>query len=206
MPKAHSVRMPIELTLPDTLTPRQRAAASKISNELTYDWLEKVIVLVVTQHYPVSIRQVDWFVTNYSKTHKTCYPYANDTAKRIFDVHEEYKSTRDSYGRKLFDPFRRMGKHKQFRVTFTVKGQEYETTLAQLIFWDWADQHDVLQYCIKHSEDIDEHMMKMLELREKRRNQTGKRKRSPLSKTSDANATGGCIIIEAKCRTCFGDQ
>jgi len=50
----------------------------------------------------VSLRQIEWFVTNYAKNKHVTYMGPNG---KMFTVHVAYKSSLDGYSKKLFDPF-----------------------------------------------------------------------------------------------------
>jgi len=52
----------------------------------------------------ISLRNIEWFITNYAKKHQTSYTTTNG---RLFTVHCAYKSSLDGYSKKLFDPFAR---------------------------------------------------------------------------------------------------
>ena len=49
----------------------------------------------------ISLRVIDWFVTNFARTHNTSY-ILND---QEFLVYRDYKSQLKAYSKKLFDPF-----------------------------------------------------------------------------------------------------
>jgi len=55
----------------------------------------------------ISLRNIEWFITNYAKKHQTSYTTTNG---RLFTVHCAYKSSLDGYSKKLFDPFARSEK------------------------------------------------------------------------------------------------
>jgi len=82
----------------------------------------------------ISLRNIEWFVTNHSKTKKTTYKTSDG---RDFVVHMAYKSSLDGYSKKLFDPFCRTE-----RISF----RNMTTTVAQLNFIKWCIENDILQY------------------------------------------------------------
>lgn len=103
----------------------------------------------------VSLRLVDWLVTNYSKSHNVVY-YVN---KMPFNMHQSYKNMLRAYSKKLFDPFRR---HKRVYLNGDTPGSNgvIETTVAQLTFFKWAIENDVLKYAYEHRKTIKEDMDK----------------------------------------------
>ncbi len=99
----------------------------------------------------ISLRIMDWFVTNYSKKHYTVYDLIGNTggvtsnvapAKR-FKVYVDYKLKLRAYSKKRFDPFCRWD-----RINVPHKnGATYiQTTLGQLNFFKWAIENEVLRY------------------------------------------------------------
>lgn len=100
----------------------------------------------------VSLRLVDWLVTNYSKSHNVVY-YVN---KMPFNMHQSYKNMLRAYSKKLFDPFRR---HKRVYLNGDTQSV-IETTVAQLTFFKWAIENDVLKYAYEHRKTIKEDMDK----------------------------------------------
>lgn len=82
----------------------------------------------------VSLRSIEWFVTNHSKKNKVSYTTKNG---KKFIVHMAYKSSLDGYSKKLFDPFCRTN-----RIEFN----DITTTVAQLNFIKWCIEHDIIDY------------------------------------------------------------
>lgn len=99
----------------------------------------------------VSLRTLDWFVTNYAKS-QTLHITPLGADKATFAVHPMYKQTSSHYRRRNFDPFRR--RHK---VEFAHGGKVHATTVAQLNFIEWAHRHGVLRYCRAHLGEIERH-------------------------------------------------
>jgi hypothetical protein len=103
----------------------------------------------------LSIRLVNWFVTNYAKQYFTAYeiPIENDESKRFF-VWTNYKSTEDSYSKQMFDPYCRKS-----RVLIPYKNDtSIETTVGQLHFFKWAIVNKVIEYIIDHYDVIEKDM------------------------------------------------
>ncbi len=88
----------------------------------------------------VSLRNLEWFVTNYSKNKNVTYT-TKDGKK--FTVHCSYKSTLDGYSKKLFDPFCRTDK-VPFILTHNQK--PINTTVAQLNFIRWCIKNNIIDY------------------------------------------------------------
>jgi len=106
----------------------------------------KTLVQILSKTGGISLRNLEWFITNYSK--KTNLMYKTNEGK-IFSVHCAYKSTLDGYSKKLFDPFCRSDK-----ISYKVPGttDEINTTLAQLNFIKWCIKNGIINY-IKENKD-----------------------------------------------------
>ena len=86
----------------------------------------------------ISLRLIDWFVTNYAKQHNISYILNNQE----FLVYTNYKSQLKAYSKKLFDPFCR-----RERIMFQISGQAmFQTTVGKLNFFRWAIVKGVLDY------------------------------------------------------------
>jgi len=82
----------------------------------------------------ISLRNLEWFVTNYSKNEQVTYM---TPAGRQFTVHVAYKSSLDGYSKKLFDPFCR---------TERIQFQGLTTTVGQLNFIRWCITNGIIEY------------------------------------------------------------
>ena len=94
----------------------------------------------------ISLRLIDWFVTNYAKKYNTSY--SNKNNKHII-VYLSYKSHLKAYSKKMFDPFCRDKR---------IKFHDIETTVGQLNFFEWAITDDVLDYIERTREIIHKDM------------------------------------------------
>jgi hypothetical protein len=83
----------------------------------------------------ISLRLIDWLVTNYAKKHNISY--LTKKGSRHVIVYLAYKSHLKAYSKKMFDPFCRWK-----RIQFL----GLNTTVGQLNFFEWAMQDEVLDY------------------------------------------------------------
>ena len=122
---------------------------------------------VVHDSKKLSIRMVNWFVTNYAKQHFTVYdvpPQKEGLPERRFFVWTNYKSTEDSYSKQMFDPYCR-----KERVLIPYKeAQSIETTVGQLNFFKWAIMNKVLDYIVRHFDAIESDMSTRLNTAKRR--------------------------------------
>lgn len=88
----------------------------------------------------ISLRKLEWFVTNYSKTKQVTYTAPNG---KMFTVHVAYKSSLDGYSKKLFDPFCR---------TERIQFKGLITTCAQLNFIRWCVTNGIIAYLLTEKE------------------------------------------------------
>ena len=89
----------------------------------------------------LSLRLIDWFVTNYSKKYNISYMVGT---KHVI-VYLAYKSHLKAYSKKMFDPFCRWKR---------IKFHDCDTTVGQLNFFEWAIQDEVLDYIEKNHSQI----------------------------------------------------
>jgi hypothetical protein len=93
--------------------------------------------ILTTKSQGVSLRNLEWFVTNYAKNKHVTY---TGPTGRPFTVHVAYKSSLDGYSKKLFDPFCR---------TERIQFQGLTTTVAQLNFIKFAIVNGIIDYMLK---------------------------------------------------------
>jgi len=123
---------------------------------------------IINGESKISLRIVDWFVTNFAKKYYTIYQIPNpfsETGDTIrFKVHNDYKLKLKAYSKKKFDPFCRWE-----RITIPYDDDKYmETTIGQLNFFKWAIENKVIDYIEENYETIEKDM--------NTRNSTSKRK------------------------------
>jgi c-di-GMP-related signal transduction protein len=108
--------------------------------------IEKILP-IINQKSNISLRLLDWFVTNYSKKNKTIYKVKKDT----FNVHLNYKDQLKSYSKKQFDPFCRRD-----RIVYRYDiCDEITTTVGQLCFFRWAIQNKIIDFVEEHYKIIE---------------------------------------------------
>ena len=103
----------------------------------------------------ISIRLVDFFVTNYSKKNRVSYQLEEDGNKFNFNVHSSYKSQLKAWNKKHFDPFSRGD-----RIPFFLEDDCLITTIGQLNFFKWFISNNVYQYVETNISNIEQEMNK----------------------------------------------
>jgi len=149
---------------------------------------ERLLVPVARQTYCVSLRLLDYTMTNWAKKTRVMTVLNTRGGTMPLNVYSLYKDWLHFYRRKGFDSFRR-----RERVFFAepTTGEMLETTVAQLNFLRWADLYGVLEYVRANKAVIEADMMQTLS-DSKRRRQTdgGKRKREELSSAPQSR----CVV------------
>ena len=128
------------------------------------------LLKIVNGESKLSLRIIDWFVTNYTKERGTIYyipkknsnlelpnPYsveATNEYPKPFMVNARYKSQLDGFQKKLFDPFCRRD-----RIYFQYDKDNYLiTTVGQLNFFKWMIENNIIDYIKDNYEEIERDM------------------------------------------------
>ena len=113
---------------------------------------------VVAGETRVSLRIVDWFVTNYANKYYTVYNIPADpntaSVSRRFKVYTDYKLKLKAYSKKRFDPFCRWDR---ISIPYTAHSS-VQTTIGQLNFFKWIIESNIIQYIEDHYDEIEADM------------------------------------------------
>ena len=101
----------------------------------------------------ISLRIVDWFVTNYAKKNYTVYEIEKNGKFERFKVYVDYKLRLKAYSKKRFDPFCRWE-----RIIIPYNDIHIQTTIGQLNFFKWALENKIIEYIEDNYQNIDEDM------------------------------------------------
>ena len=131
-----------------------------------------IMLPIINGESNISLRIIDWFVTNYSKKKFVVIPVkkelyimgdkiGNKTKKRSTKIVEEdiniflnYKAQLKAFSKKQFDPFCR-----RERISFKYNDiDSIITTVGQLNFFKWAIENDILLYIKNYLSEIEEDM------------------------------------------------
>ena len=130
----------------------------------------------------ISLRLIDWFVTNYAKTHSTSYILN----QQEFLVYLNYKSQLKAYSKKLFDPFCR-----RERIMFQIGTREsFLTTVGKLNFFRWAVEKGILEYIRHHTPEIEREMNLFMKDIQKEKSQTTASTTTSTVSTTSVQSTG----------------
>ena len=117
----------------------------------------KILIPIINGNSNISLRIIDWFVTNYSKKNNTCIINKDTHIKndiKQFIVFLNYKSQLKAYTKKQFDPFCR---RDRIKFIYDINNNEkiIETTVGQLNFFRWAIKHKIINYINDNLSDIE---------------------------------------------------
>lgn len=133
---------------------------------------------IVRYKSSVSLRILDWLVTNYSKNRNICY----NVRGKEFNMFLGYKSCLKAFSKKAFDPFARRDRIA-LKIHPLHPDELLHTTVAQLNFFRWCFTNDVLKYAVRNEEEINKDMIRAIRHRYNG-NKNTKPKRRELSKNN----------------------
>ena len=131
---------------------------------------------IIDQNSVVSLRILDWFITNYAKKYRTVISVRDST--KTIDVYQNYKLQLKSFSKRQFDPFCRKNK-----IIFYYTEKDYvETSCGQLCFFRWCFENDILSYVHHNLDTIEQDMKNSLKEKKRSASETSSsQKRQPLS-------------------------
>jgi len=155
-----------------------------------------MIIPIIIGKYKISLRILDWFVTNYSKKNNINYQININNKVKNFIVYLDYKSQLKAYSKKQFDPFCR-----RERISFIDHdNNELITTVGQLNFFRWAIENNILSFIENNYDIIEADMNNSLRNLYKKKNLelNNRRKRTELSisATKTVNKHNVSIIVQ----------
>jgi len=169
------------------------------------EYYKREIIKILKNEKDVSLRSIDWFITNYSKKNNIYYSIfktsnnipsldeKNNILYENLNVHHSYKSQLKAYSKKRFDPFCRRN-----RILFKLDEEnELETTIGQLNFFRWALSNSIIDYIITNKINIEKDMNNCLkEIKKKSKNSLTRKKREELSKSATRGLSYKNIKVE----------
>lgn len=135
-----------------------------------------ILLPIILQQTRLSLRSLDWFVTNFCKKKNINYINIKNNEEISFFPFKSYKSQLKAYSKKFCDPFCR-----RERVIFDYKNytiinfkndiqlghKNYIiTTIGQLNFFKFAIQENIIKYAMENITDIENDMNNTLKNRE----------------------------------------
>jgi hypothetical protein len=140
----------------------------------------KTMVNIISGESNISLRLVDWFVTNYAKEKYTIYNIQKNNNIERFKVYNNYKLMLKSYSKKRFDPFCRWD-----RISIPYNNIYIQTTIGQLNFFKWIIENNILDYIKENYNSIEKDM----NTRNKSNNKNNSYSSTSSEMSSDSNTT-----------------
>ena len=107
-------------------------------------------IAIVKRKNGMSLRVIDWLVTNYSKTN--CVVLETDGVPR--DLNRDYQKNLSAYNKRNMDPFARKNK-----ISIVVNGKESRnSTVGQLNFFRWFIKNGINTFLQKNKVSVEDHM------------------------------------------------
>ena len=107
---------------------------------------------IIYQNNPLSLRLIDWLVTNYSKKYNIIYPITKNNEDVIyFNIYLDYKNQLKAYSKKFFDPFCR-----QKRIIIDCESflwKECPDSVDSVDSVDTVDSVDIVDSTIQNKKD-----------------------------------------------------
>lgn len=165
------------------ITVKQQSILSTVNDFFTDEMLESFVVPITSQQSQVSLRALDWLVTNFSKKHNIALVGKRD----VLNIFQAYKNALSHFRRRNFDPFRR-----RHRISFELHGERHATTVGQLNFLHFVFQSRIYEYAVAHIDEITNDMNETARwCKQAKERHTGKRKRQELSQAAKQTC---CIV------------
>ena len=156
----------------------------------------KTILEILEGDSNISLRIIDWFVTNYSKKKNTNYTIKDkNNIEKQFIVYIDYKLQLKGYSKKQFDPFCR-----RERINFYYNDNNFiVTTVGQLNFFRWAISNGIIDHIKKNLKHIEQDMNKsykaIYKIGKKAHNSRRKRQELSVSATRTVNKHNVKIVV-----------
>ena len=199
---------------PNKLSVKQSLLLQKL--KLFYELNDNIKQLldIINNNSKISLRIIDWFVTNYSKKNYVVIPVLKANSNTIkqskkktanmvrhdINVYINYKAQLKAYSKKQFDPFCR-----RERISYKYSDSEsITTTVGQLNFFKWAIENDILVYIQANLKEIEDDMnlnIKKPANASSKKTQKGspvarkKRRELSMSSVKQMNRHGGNIVL-----------
>ena len=135
-----------------------------------------ILIPIILQQTKLSLRSLDWFVTNYCKKYNINYILSKNGSDITYFPFKSYKSQLKAYSKKFCDPFCRRERVIfdyrdniiiNFNPNVKLGHKEYIiTTIGQLNFFRFAIQDNIINYAINHITEIENDMNGTLKNRE----------------------------------------
>ena len=163
----------------------------------------KVVTPIIKEQTDISLRLLDWLVTNYAKKRSISYLLHEN---KNFNIWLDYKRQLKAYSKKQFDPFCR-----RQRVFYNTEAGEatfvtadsptidhskgFVTTVGQLNFFKWAISNKIIEYAFDNLAIIEEDMLQSVDQGKNHDIHGKKTRRKELSRSANKSVNKEKISI-----------
>lgn len=148
------------------------------------------VVSVVNGSSDISLRMIDWFITNYAKKNVSISVREDEH----LNIYNSYRGALKTFSKQQFDPFRR---HE--RILFKYGDSDaLETTVGQLNFFKWAIETGVIDYIRKHKVAVEK---SMIDCGAAKPSKKFSPKQGPEEDDGKKPAAPRAIVVRQKCKT-----
>ena len=169
------------------------------------EYYKNEMISILKNEKNISLRSIDWFITNYSKKNNIYYfiyktsedtptfTEKNNLLVSNMNVYHSYKSQLKAYSKKKFDSFCRRD-----RILFKFDEDNYlETTIGQLNFFKWAFSNLIIEYICENKKTIESDMNDCLkEIKKKSKGSISRKQREELSKSATRGLSRNNISVQ----------
>jgi hypothetical protein len=199
---------------PPKLSIKQNLILEKLKLFYEHNYNITQLLDIINSTSKISLRIIDWFVTNYSKKNfvvipvkKTCYvmgeKLTTKTRKKTtktteidINVFLDYKRQLKSFSKKQFDPFCR-----RERISFKYNDSDsIVTTVGQLNFFKWAIENDILKYIGDNLKDIEDDMNQNIKKPSGKKKKSSKKGECPQKKNTPKSSLSPTSLQRKKRR------
>lgn len=146
------------------------------------------IIPIIEGTSDISLRLIDWFVTNFSKKNNVVITKEVKNNIMHFNVYLSYRSQLKAYSKQLFDPFRRRD-----RITFMYDNDKsLETTIGQLNFFRWVIQNDIIGYIKANLATVEKDMIKTQKDNQRKKNDDEN------IKVKEVKTESGSVVVQKR--------
>lgn len=136
----------------------------------------EILITILKKNTSISLRILDWLVTNYSKKHNIIIEQLENNQIVNFHIHTQYKNQLKAYSKTNFDPFCRNNSNIHNKITLDITNTKslkladentddkfkLETTVGQLNFFKWFLKNDLINYLLFNIQEIENDMNSVL--------------------------------------------
>lgn len=119
---------------------------------------------IVNKNTKISLRILDWLVTNYSKKNNCTIEKFENGNLVAFKIYLDYKNQLRAYSKSNFDPFCRKNRLILDPDTMTIvndfiNSRCFYTTIGQMNFFRWLIKNDIINYLLVNLDRIERDML-----------------------------------------------